>query len=313
MHVVVEKAANLIDVQSPLRQCLDMVIDADKKGLNAETIFEKIETTWRPLYPMANNAVANAGIIATCLLKADGDFLKTVNLACIAGDNTDADCNAASAGAVVTAMHGTKSIPGELLEGLHNRIKGDKMGGRLLPPTDETITNLANRTVAAGIANLKDNGIKVQNDFLAIPIQKIITQPAELFTVNDMLKKWDADWQIEHSTKSTYIEDDALITYPAITARSMYLYRTIKVEDKNTMVLTVAAEQNKCWKLRVFLDNSKVLDKMIEAAGEAGKWQTVKIDLSKYKGKEVIVRLYQNTDFIDKWPGNAYWKKINIE
>jgi hypothetical protein len=92
----------------------------------------------------------------------------------------------------------------------------------------------------------------------------------------------------------------------------MYLYRTIKVEDKNTMVLTVAAEQNKCWKLRVFLDNNKVLDKMIEAADEAGKWQTVKIDLSKYKGKEVIVRLYQNIDFTDKWPGNAYWKKIII-
>lgn len=313
MRVVVEKAANLIDVQSPLRQCLDMVIDADKKRVSAEAIFEKIETTWRPIYPMANNAVANAGIIAVCLLKGEGDFLKTLNLACIAGDNTDADCNAASAGAIITAMHGTKSIPKELLEGLHNRIKGDKMGGRILPPTDETITNLTDRTVGVGAAILKDNRISIQNGFFTIPFQNIITQPAELFTVNDMLMKWDADWKIEHSTKSTYIEDNALITYPAITTRSMYLHRTIQVADKNTLVLTVAAEEKKCWKLRVFLDNNKVLDKIIEATDEADKWQTVKIDLSKYKNKEVIVRLYQNVDFTDKWPGNAYWKKIIIE
>ncbi|MBC7887868.1 MAG: ADP-ribosylglycohydrolase family protein [Ferruginibacter sp.] len=313
MQVVVQKASNLIDTQSPLRQCLDMVIDAHKKGVSAEEIFEKIETTWRPIYPMPNNAVANAGIIATCLLKGEGNFLKTLNLACIAGDNTDADCNAASAGAVIAAMHGTPSIPKELLEGLHNRIKGDKMGGRILPPTDETITNLADRTVKAGVAILKDNGINLQNDFLVIPVQKIIAQPAEIFTVNDMLQHWDTAWKIEHARKGVYIENDALITYPAITARSMYLYRTIKEVDKTTLLLTVAAEQNTCWKLRVFLDNDKVLEKMIAATDEGGKWQTVKIDLTKYKGKEVIVRLYQNVDFTDKWTGNAYWKKIIFE
>lgn len=313
MHAVVYKAANLIHTSSPFRQCLDMVIEADKKGMSTEAIFEKIETTWRPVYLMPNNAVANAGIIATCLLRGEGDFLKTLNLACTAGDNSDADCNAASACAAVAAMHGTKAIPKELIDGLHNRIKGDKMYIAPLPPVDENITTLAERTVKVGTAILKSNGIVLHGDFLQIPVQKIITQPAELFTVNDMLKKWDADWQIEHSRIGTYIENEALITYPAITARSMYLQRTIQVADKSNLVLTVAAEEKKCWKLRVFLDNDKVLDKIIEATDEAGKWQTVQIDLSKYKGKEVIVRLYQNVDFTDKWAGNAYWKKIIIE
>lgn len=313
MHVVVQKAANLIDKKSPLRQCLDMVIDADKNGQNADEIFEKIETTWRPFYPMPNNAVANGGIIATCLLKGEGDFLKSLNLACSAGDNTDADCNAASAGAVVSAMHGTKALPKELLDGLHNRIKGDKMGSASLPPVDESITTLAERTIKIGIDILKDNGIAIQNNFLLIYPQKIITQPAELFTENDMLKKWDVDWQIVNSRKGTYVEDDVLITYPAIAARGMYLHKILSVKDKSSLVLNVAAEQNKSWKLRVFLDNNRVLEQIIEAKDETSRWQTVKIDLSKHKGKEVMVRLYQNVDFTDKWAGNAYWKKIIIE
>lgn len=314
MHMVVQKAASLIDVASPLRQCLNMVIDADKKGISAVDIFEKIETTWRPIYPMANNAVANAGIIATCLLKGEGDYLKTLNLAITAGDNTDADCNAASAGAAVAAMKGTKGIPKELIDGLHNRIKGDKMHQAPLPPVDESITTLAERTVKVGKAILSDNGITSQNDFLQIPVQKIITQSPELFTVSDIVKKWDPDWQIEHSRKLTYLRNDGeLSTFPAIVSRSMYLYRTIKVEDKNTLVLTVAAEQDRCWKLKVFLDNNRVFEKMIENTHEANKWQTIKIDLAKYKGQEVVVRLYQNVDFTDKLAGNAYWKKIVLE
>ncbi len=314
MHMVVQKAASLIDKKSPFRQCLDMVIAADKNGMSADEIFEQIETTWRPVYPMANNAVANGGIIATSLLKGDGDYLKTLNLACTAGDNTDADCNGASAGAAVAAMQGTKGIPKPLIDGLHNRIKGNKMGSKnALPPVDESITRLAERTVNVGTAILKDHGIKGQNDVLQIPVEKIITQPAELFTVNDMLKKWNADWSIVNAQRGTYIDDGLLITYPAIVARSMCLHRTFQVADKKTMVLTVAAEEKKCWKLRVFLDNDKVLDKIIEATDKAGKWQTVKIDLSKYKGTEVIIRLYQNVDFTDKWTGNAYWKKITIE
>lgn len=314
MHQVVQKAANLIDVQSPLRQCLDMVLDADKKGSSAAEIFEQIETTWRPIYPMSNNAVANAGIIATSLLKGEGDYLKTLNLAISAGDNTDADCNAASAGAVVAAMRGTKGIPQTLIDGLHNRIKGDKMGKAILPPVDESITNLAERTVKVGKAILSDNGIMAKNDFLQIPVEKIITQAPELFTVSDIVKKWDADWQIEHARKLTNLRNDTeLSTYPALVSISMYLYRTIKVEDKNTLVLTVAAETGKCWMLRVFVDNDKVLEKMIETTDDANKWQTVKIDLTAHKGQTVLVRLYQNVDFLDRLTGNAYWKKITLQ
>lgn len=76
----------------------------DKGGIATEEIFEIRETKWRPVYPMPNNTVTNAGITAVRLLKGEGDYLKTLSLACSAGDNTDADCSGASAGAVVSAI-----------------------------------------------------------------------------------------------------------------------------------------------------------------------------------------------------------------
>ncbi|MEO7767707.1 MAG: ADP-ribosylglycohydrolase family protein, partial [Ferruginibacter sp.] len=310
MHTLVKQAANLIDIKSPLRQCLNMVMELDSKGVGATEIFEAIESTWRTFYPMANNAVANAGIIATCLLKGESDFLKTLNLACIAGDNTDADCNAASAGAVIAAMHGTKGIPKELLEGLHNRIKGSTMGKAKLPPVDETITGLADRTVKIGTIILKDNGIAFANNFFQIAVQKTVTQAAEIFTANDMVHKWDNGWQIVQARKGVFIENGALATFPAIAARSLYLQRTMPVADKDTMLITVKAEENKSWKLRVFIDNDKVYEQLIASTIATPDWQTVKIDLAKYKGREVIIRLYQNVDYTDTWAGNAYWKKI---
>jgi hypothetical protein len=56
-----------------------------------------------------------------------------------------------------------------------------------------------------------------------------------------------------------------------------------------------------------------VYEKIIESPDDNDRFQIVKIDLSNYKGKEVIVRLYQNVDVADKWTGNAYWKKITIQ
>ncbi|MFP5040892.1 ADP-ribosylglycohydrolase family protein [Parasediminibacterium sp. JCM 36343] len=313
--LVVEKAASLIDKSSPYRQCVDMVLGLVKKGESAENIFEQIEQRWRGEYPMPNNAVANGGIIATCLLKGDGDFLKTLNLACTAGDNTDADCNAASAGAAIAAMYGLKSIPQNLLDGLHNRIKGEFMGDtHPLPPVDQSISVLAERTVKVGMGILKDNGVSIKDGVLQVPgNQPIITQPAELFTVSGMLQNWDTSWQIVHSRKGTYVEDGALITFPAIPARGMYLYKNIAVGANDSLVLNVAAENKKYWELRVLVDNDKVLTKLVTSNEEVGKWQTIAIDLSKYKGKNVMLRLFQNVDLTDKLVGNAYWKKIALQ
>lgn len=139
---IVGEASRLIDPRSPYRQCLNMVLSMFDKGKNSGEIYNAIEDKWHFIYPATNNAVANGGIVATSLLFGQGDFLKTVNLAYSAADFTDADCNAANAGAVIGAMKGMKCLPEKLVNSLGDKIEGDKMGKvTLTPPVNESISS----------------------------------------------------------------------------------------------------------------------------------------------------------------------------
>lgn len=131
---IVRKAARLIDPASPYRKCVDQVIRMAGEGKTASDIFDEVERRWHIEYPATNNAVANGGIVAASIWFGDRDFLKTVNLAYGAADFTDADCNAANAGAVVAAMRGMKGLPADLVQMLGDSIIGDKLGKVILTP-----------------------------------------------------------------------------------------------------------------------------------------------------------------------------------
>lgn len=125
---IVREAAQLIDARSPYRQALDEVIARAERGEKPLEIAEALNQKWQIEYPATNNAVANGALIALSVWFGEGDYLQTVNLAFMAGDFTDADCNAANAGAVVGAMRGMKGIPAHLVAQLHDRIEGKEMG-----------------------------------------------------------------------------------------------------------------------------------------------------------------------------------------
>src|SRR5687767_6754929 len=196
-HDIVRKAAQLIHPSSPYRKCLDLVISMADAGASFEEIVNAVEDRWHIEYPATNNAVPNGGIVAASVWFGDGDFLKTVNLAARAADFTDADCNAANAAAVVGAMRGLKGIPADMVQQLGDRIKGEKMGPvTLTPPVDESIAELARRTVAVGEKFLAKDGAKLEQEAWIIPTQKIATQPAELFSLADLAKFWNPDWKL---------------------------------------------------------------------------------------------------------------------
>lgn len=77
---VVKKAASLIHPSSPYRKCLDQVIASAEGGKSFEEVVAEVEDRWHIEYPATNNAVANGGIVASCLWFGKGDFLATVNL-----------------------------------------------------------------------------------------------------------------------------------------------------------------------------------------------------------------------------------------
>ena len=320
---IVRKAAKLIDPKSPYRQCIDMVISLAEKGKTAREVFDAVEDRWHIEYPATNNAVANGGIVATSVWFGGGDYLKTVNLAFGAADFTDADCNAANSASVVGAMHGMKAIPNNLVVQLGDRIKGDSLGDvKLTPAVDESITELANRTVVIGTAMLKTDGAKLSGNTLTIPIQQPITQPAELFKLADLTKYWNPDWQLLRAGFGgagggmpgirgiTYLDHEVLATYPRDEVRGLILQRTLKITSQKTLNFDAGVDQNRAWQLNVYVDNDELLDTLIEGNKPSINWHPISFDISSYKGKTVNIRLYQRVLIPGKEAGDAYWRNI---
>jgi hypothetical protein len=324
---IVRKAARLIHPASPYRQCLDLVIALAEAGKSFEEIANAVEDRWHIEYPATNNAVPNGGLVALCVWFGDGDFLKTVNLAARAADFTDADCNAANAAAVVGAMHGMKRLPAHLVQPLGDRIRGDKMGPvTLTPPVDEAISELARRTVAIGEKFLLANGARLEGDSFTIPIQPPVTQPAELFKLADLMRYWNADWQLERAGFGgagggmggirgiTCLEGDVLATYPRDEVRGVVLRRNVTLGEMPKLSLAVGADAGRAWELSVYAANQPMLKRLIEGRAGAGReWHEVTVDLREFAGQTVQLRLYQRVLIPNRIAGNAYWKALRLE
>ena len=186
---VVRKAARLIHPRSPYRQALDLVVTMAEAGASAEDVAIAVEDRWHVEYPATNNAVANGALTAMAVWFGAGDWLLTVNHAFRAADFTDADCNAANAGAVVGAMKGTRGLPSWVIDRLGDRIAGDQLGSvKLTPPVDESLAELSKRTAAIGRQFVVANKGSITSDGLTIAVQEAETQPAELFQTGDFMQ-----------------------------------------------------------------------------------------------------------------------------
>jgi len=326
--VIVRTAARLIHPDSPYRKCLDMTIAMAEAGKSAEEIADAVEDRWHSEYPWTNNSVPNGGLAAIGVWFGEGDFLKTVNIIYRAADFTDADCNAANAAAVVAAMHGMKCLPANLVEPLHDRIVGEEMGKvKLTPAVDEKISGLAGRTVAIGEKFLLADGAQRSGEMISISTQEPVTQVAELFSLSDLTKFWNADWKLERAGFGgtiggvenlrgiTCLEGDVLATWPRNPVRGGVLRRTVKLSDTPSLSFQVAADPTRAWELEVYAGNERVLRKLIDGGTDKGErqWQEIKIDLKEFAGKEIQLRLYQRVLLGNRQAGNAYWKAIELK
>jgi hypothetical protein len=321
---IVSQAAELIDPRSNYRQPIDFVLAANKRGEAWQKIAAESEARWRPDYPQLNNSVANGALVALGILFGDGDYLKSMNIITHAGDYTDADCNAANVGSVIGAMRGFRAIPPQFVEPLHNRIYGDHMGPLKLGRTiDEPIDGLARRVADIGEKNLLANGGRLENDMLYIPWQTVKSQALEYFDINEYGRLWNPDWQLEGASRggfgATYLDGNVLVTFPRDT-RPCMLTRIVAVGANENLHLEIGYLKYRPWRLQVFIDDDNVMTqpigqedtiqrKEVQPNGAFGEpeWTAADIDLSKYAGKTVRVRLYQSL-VADEIPGAAYWK-----
>lgn len=348
---IVRKAASLISPLSPYRQCLDVVISMADAGMQPEEIFRAINDRWGIEYPATNNAVVNGGIVAASVWFGQGDWSKTENLTFTAADFGDTDCNAANAASVVGAMHGTSVLPADILASFHDRVKGATMGPvALTPPVDESIVALGERTAKIGEKILLAHGAKMMGDNLVIAIEKPVTQEPELFKLSDFTKMWNPDWTLDRAgfgggaggirgiRGATYLDGDILTVFPRDEVRGALLRRSVQLSDNPVLGFDAGVDPGKTWHLAIYVNNDKVLDKMIEGppvahvpevpavtnirrgppppepeVSDADRhWEHINLDLSAYKKQQVVIRLY---DFIlvpGHEAGESYWKKLEL-
>jgi hypothetical protein len=324
---VVRKAARLIHSRSPYRQALDLVIAMADRGGSAEAVATAVEDRWHIEYPATNNAVANGALVATAVWFGGGDWLKTVNYAFQAADFTDADCNAANAGAVVGAMKGTKGLPPWLIDRLGDRIQGDQLGGvKLTPPVDESLAELAKRTAQVGHRFIAANNGTATADALSVKVQEPETQPAELFQIGDLMQYWNADWQLLRAgvggagggmaglRGNTHLDGDVLATYPRDEVRGLVLMRRATLSAAPRLRVDVGADGGRAWALDLHVGNGRLLTRAVQAKSADREWQTVDADLKAFAGQTVTIRLIQRVLLGPEYaPGNAYWRNLRLE
>jgi len=327
---IVREAAKLIHPSSPYRQCLNMVLSMAEEGKSFEQVCRAVEDRYHLVYPVKNNAVANGGLVAASVWFGGGDYLKTVNLASRAADFSDADCNAANSAAVVGAMKGSKALP-RMVESLHDRMVGDKMGKlAVTPPVDERLSDMVKRIAAVGRKIVAANGTTVTDAGLTVPYHAVVTQPAELFALSDLTKYWNPDWKLERAgfggisgrgpgdvrcSRATFLDGDVLATWPALEEPGLVLRRTLKLGATPSLAMEVAADHSCAWQLNVVVNNTTILNRTVEGggAGDQRAWQKVTADLSKFRGQEVEIRIYQLTLIPNQIAGNAYWRTLRVQ
>ncbi|MGO9086662.1 MAG: ADP-ribosylglycohydrolase family protein [Candidatus Sulfotelmatobacter sp.] len=329
-HSIVRKAASLIHPDSPYRQCLDIVITMADAGRTPEQIFRAVDERWGIEYPATNNAVVNGGIVATSVWFGDGDFSKTLQLAVHAADFADTDCNAANSESVVAAMHGMSALPSEQVTELHDRIQGTEMGPlQLTPAVDESISELARRTVRIGEGILMSHGAIDEGKSIRIPVQDPVTQPAELFKLADLMQYWNRDWTLERAGFGgagggmpgirgiTYLDGEVLATYPRDEVRGTVLRRTVNLGSAPSLEFQAGVDMGRAWQLQVYVNDEKVLDKVINGLdkshpADSRRWEGIRVDLSDYKNQQVVLRLYQRVLVPHHEAGDAYWRDLNV-
>lgn len=344
---IIRKSIHVLHPESPHRLMVEKILEMAYSGKDYKDCMQYINREWTIDRPGTATSLWNLGFAITSLYYGEGDFWKTLNIALSGADYFDGDCVAAEAAVVLAAIHGTKCIPEELITPLNNRIKGTQVGHEAVrPPVDMRISDLVKRTVQAGEKYMLAHGVRIENDSYMIPLEDLRTQELEFFRPEYLMQWWNPGWELDQvafgipgggsrgTRGGTFIESDSVLaTFPRNYMRGVKISSKLRLARDPVLRVEVAADPGRKWRLVIYLDNHRLFNEIIdggpplpESAGTdypqplfeydkyplARKWKTVELDLSEFKNREVIIRLFQENWVNNSHPGNAYWKNLKV-
>lgn len=145
LRSVVQAGLGQIPTRSRLAEGLREVLALHAEGADWPVALGRVRGRCSGYHWM--HAVCNAAVVAAALLWGGGSFERTVDLAVQGG--WDTDCNGATVGSVIGAMHGLGGLPARLVDRLGDRIRGAVLDTGGVPAAD-----LAERTYAVTRAAL---------------------------------------------------------------------------------------------------------------------------------------------------------------
>ncbi|GAA4436159.1 hypothetical protein GCM10023091_13770 [Ravibacter arvi] len=177
---VVTEALAAIPPQSKFHRCVSDVIAWYKANPNdwKQTWFE-IQKKWSEdtgcpngvFHPLNIDAKINAAYVVAGLLYGRGDFTRTLEISTRLGQ--DSDCNPATAAGVLGVMKGYSGIPEYWLTPLKKAEK------RSFSFTDLSLEKVYELGFRHALANITDQGGRIDGNTVRIPVQKAKTVPFE--------------------------------------------------------------------------------------------------------------------------------------
>jgi len=181
IETVVKKALKVIPPESKFAQCISDVIRWHKEDpKDWKSTWFKTSRKWAvdigsPLGvfdPFNIDAKINAAWVVLGLLYGNGDFTRTFEIATRCGD--DADCNPATAGAVLAAIVGYKNIPDFWKQGLEKVEHLPFMG------TNISLLDAYDMSYRHAEEMIRRNGGEIKENEVVIRLQDPVTIPLEV-------------------------------------------------------------------------------------------------------------------------------------
>lgn len=103
---VIDAGISVIPERCRLREAVELVVDAWRRGAGWEEVVSLMEDKLRQYHPV--HTVPNAAIVAAALLWGGGDYTRSITMAVSCG--LDTDCNGATVGSIIGVMKGYKGL-----------------------------------------------------------------------------------------------------------------------------------------------------------------------------------------------------------